>query len=566
MNIKKNFQVTFAFLIFSILPATFLFGQTKETGSEVKKEEPAKKETIEIYEDAETGQLFTKPGPKRTKVQNMPSPKKDKYEPFPNHLTNRPTEIKNEKFTMTGRLQVHGISGQTQSSFNNGHRDFNSLDWSVRRARLGFLYQGDKWWGTALNLRLENAFASPYLSPGGTTSVCADAACSTKVSALTSQPSLKDARGFVQEAFIYVNLPFHIRVNVGMLPVQFNRDYLMSSANFIGVERTFVSNVLPQFDNGLSFQWMPLADILDKKYEKYLVISGMMSNGHGGGGDYGFGRRIDTTYSKNGTAPVIISPLFSGRIQYNVFGGLKNENGKDIGWQEGEEIFQDEMKWSIGAGIAETKNYKVIGTAFPAEFQQRNMEGFQLTPYQATPVGGTTPTGSTSSALTNSSLDFTSQNTKSGSNLARANMGLVARNFDTTFTYKHIYLNGAVSYFSGAASNNIRGHHVTVGYNIPVFGKWIMPVARYDFFKADFNRDGTYSPNEIFKLYWVGLNFFGDRHLFKAQIFFNVFKDHLGINTYGQNYDLNNNQVFFQVQGTFWTGVTPPDKLETRLE
>ncbi|MBE7410789.1 MAG: hypothetical protein L6Q54_14535 [Leptospiraceae bacterium] len=566
MILNRNSRNFFVILILFIFPVIKILGQTKLIDTKEEKKGNLPKNSLEIYEDTETGQVFTKPGTNRKKIRIISDSEIEKIEPFPNTLVNRPSNLKNEKLTIVGRLQVHGVSGQIQSAYNNGHRDFNSVDWSIRRARLGFMYAGDKWWGTTINLRLENAFASPYLTPGSTTSVCADSTCSTKANALTSQPSLKDARGLIQNAFIYVNLPFHIRVSVGMINLQFNREMLMSSSNFIALERTLIANALPLFDNGISFQWMPLADILGKKYERYLTLSGMISDGHGGGGNNGFGRRIDTTYSRSGTVPVIISPLYTGRIQYNVFGGLINENGKDLGWQEGEEIFQSEMKWSIGAAITETKNYKVIGSNFPIEAQPRNMETLQLTSYQASPVGGTTPTSSANSALLNTSVDFTSQNTKSGANLARANMGLVAHNYDTTFTYKHFYLNGAISYFSGAASNNIRSHHITVGYNIPVLGKWIMPVARYDFLKADFNRDGNYSQNEIFKLYWVGLNFFGDRHLFKAQLFFNVIKDELGTNAYRQSYDLNNNQIFFQLQGTFWTGVTPPDKLETRVE
>lgn len=544
------------FYLLSLLPfgllllsgSAFSQDHLAQGGAEPPKPAPEKpkSEEITIYEDQD-GQLYTKPGPGRfkSKIDKAINKHDPKFNAYPNHLTNRPEEPQKERLTITGRVQFRGISAQTGSNYNNGNGDFNSVDWNFRRLRLGVQYQGGSWWGMALNLRGENMLNAPYITQ------------SKNTTGEVTNVSLKEGRGYIQEAFLYVNIPIMgARVSFGQLPTQFHREYLMSSANFIALERSYMTNAYPQFDMGVNLRLSPLKDFFDGKYEKHFTIDLMMSNGHGAGGDYGTGRRQDLTVAGRPNQPVLISPLYFARAQWNVFGGLIKENGSNVGWQEGEEIFQKELKLSLGAALMQTQN-----------------ASFSSGPASSLAVDGANPRGystqyllTTQTTADNSTADCTVPSYQTS--YCQPKLGLVGHTYDGTVTWNGLYLSGAYTVFGGAASNNLSGYQITAGYNFQVFDKYyIMPVVRYDFLKGDFDRNGKMDDTDLKKYYWVGLNLFGDKHLIKGQLFYQIPVLKLGVDPITREPVVVNNQtVYFQVQATFWTGTVTPDQLDTRLE
>ncbi len=518
-----------------------------QAGTEPPKPAPEKpKDEFTIYEDQD-GQLFTKPGPGRvkSKLDKAINKHDPKFNAYPNHLTSRPEELQKERLTITGRVQFRGISAQTGSNYNNGNNDFNSVDWNFRRLRLGFQYQGGSWWGALVNIRGENMLNAPYVVQ--TKNTAGD----------VTNVSLKESRGYMQEALLYFNVPFWgARISLGQIATQFQREYLMSSANFVALERSYMTNAIPQFDMGVNLRLMPLKDYFEGKYERYLTIDLMAGNGHGAGGDYGTGRRQDLTVAGRPNQPVLISPLYFARVQWNVFGGLIKENGSNVGWQEGEEIFQKDLKLSFGGALMQTQN-----------------ASFSSGPASSLAVDGAVPRGyptqyllTTQTTPDNSTADCTVPSYQTSA--CQPKLGLVGHTYDGTFSWNGIYLSGAYTIFSGAASNNLSGYQITAGYNLKVFDKYyIMPVVRYDFMKADFNRDGKMDDTDLRKYYWVGLNLFGDKHLFKAQLFYEIPILKLGVDPITREPVVINNQtVYFQLQATFWTGAVSPDQLDTRLE
>ncbi|TGK19395.1 hypothetical protein EHO61_07955 [Leptospira fluminis] len=539
--------VGFSSLFSQGTPVPAAEGQAVPAPTKPPEEKPKEKEEFTIYEDQD-GQLFTKPGVGRTpsKLNKGINKHDPKFNPYPNHLTSRPVDPQKEKLTITGRIQFRGVSAQEGSNFNNGHSDFSSVDWNFRRLRLGMQYQGSSWWGAVLNIRGENMLNNPQLNS------------STNAAGQVTSVSLKDARGFIQEAAIFFNLPFWgARVSLGQLPTQFQREYLMSSANFIALERSYTTQAYPQFDDGVGIQLSPLKDYFDGKYEKHLTVNLMVGNGKGAGGDFGNGRRQDLTYTFDGNQQLITSPTYYARAQWNVFGGLMKPNGANVGWQEGEEIFVRDAKLSIGAARMQTKNVGfssspgstlAIDSGVPRGYGNVTM----LTP-QTTPDCGT-----------NGNYNVQSNQTTPG----RCRLDLTGNTVDYTFSWRGFYLSGAYTKFTGAASNNMIGWQQTIGYNIPITERfWLMPVFRYDYMQGDFNRNGHMDPSDYRRYYWAGLNFFGDKHLFKAQLFYQIPVLELGVNpNNGSAARINNQTVYFQLQATFWTGVTSPDHLDTRLE
>lgn len=544
------------FYLLSLLPfgllllsgSAFSQDHLAQGGAEPPKPAPEKpkSEEITIYEDQD-GQLYTKPGPGRfkSKIDKAINKHDPKFNAYPNHLTNRPEEPQKERLTITGRVQFRGISAQTGSNYNNGNGDFNSVDWNFRRLRLGVQYQGGSWWGMALNLRGENMLNAPYITQ------------SKNTTGEVTNVSLKEGRGYIQEAFLYVNIPIMgARVSFGQLPTQFHREYLMSSANFIALERSYMTNAYPQFDMGVNLRLSPLKDFFEGKYEKYLTVDLMAGNGHGAGGDYGTGRRQDLTVTGRPNQPVLNSPLYFARVQWNVLGGLVKENGSNVGWQEGEEIFQKDLKISLGAAAMQTKNVS-----------------FSSGPASTLAVDGAIPRGAptqylltTQTTADNSTYDCAVPSYQTS--YCQKNLDLRGYTYDGTMSWNGFYLSGAYTAYSGAASNSLSGWQATVGYNIQVFDKyWIMPVFRYDFLKGDFNRNGKIEDTDLKKYYWVGLNLFGDKHLFKAQLFYQIPVLKYGVDPVTREHETVNNQtVYFQLQATFWTGVVTPDQLNTRLD
>ncbi|MCG6169259.1 hypothetical protein LFX25_15565 [Leptospira sp. FAT2] len=537
-NIRvRKLQIGFQIIGLVLLTEVGLFAQDKPVGD--KSAEKAKKE---FYEDNDTGLIYTKPGPNRTKIDSLNKegafPERKDMQ-LPNHYKHRPDNINEEKLVIAARTQFRAVSGDRQSPFS-GNEDFHTADANFRRLRLGFFYQGAKWWGFATQLRLENAINSQFLR------VTKD-----KTTGDVQDVTLNDARGLIHEAVVWLNIPFmHSRFTIGQINVPFNREYIQSSANFVSLERSIVTNMLPQFDTGAMIAVHPLS-VVDKKYTRYLSLHGFIGNGHGGGGDYGYGRRQDNTAARQ-NLPQLLAPIYYGRIQYNAFGGLVKKDN-DIGWVEGDEIFQDDAKLSFGAAVAQTTQLKTAQPV-PVEYLFKEINPTTaLAIQQTTPTGGTDPTGLRSDYLAARTI------TTPG----RPNFGIVGHTYDMTFTWKGFYLNGAWSKFSGSAANQVMGYHGMIGYNFHLYdSKYIMPVLKAEFMKGDWNQNQMFEPGEAYYIYWAGINLMGDYHLFKVQLFYQVIHTNVAKNYFWNtpdNRDARN--VYLQFQANFWTGTTSPENI-----
>ncbi|TGN09716.1 hypothetical protein EHS11_11555 [Leptospira ilyithenensis] len=537
----KNFisqKTSFTLLVISILQIHSLRAQ--ETVKQIKDENPPAR-IKELYIDEATGQLFSTPGANRRKVVLENQDYTVKVPEPTSGFANRPEEPVNEKLTISGRVQFRGITGQSGSVYANGKDDYSAVDWNFRRLRLGFIYEGNKWWGGFANLRLENAMSNSFLR------VTKDSA-----SGNVKDVSLANSRGIIQEAGIWLNIPFmKTRVTFGTVHVPFQREYMMTSANLTNIERSMSTLTLPQFDTGVSITSHLLKPI-NEKWERLLTGHFMVGNGHGGTGDYGYGRRADLA-DERPNAPKLLSPAYYGRLQWNPLGGLEKD-GKDLGWIEGEEIFQRDTKLSIGTAFASMQNVKVP-SPFNPDYYPAGMAQPSLLAYQTTRDGGDPGT-----AYGDQTLNKTSP--------SRPKLGMVAHTYDFTFTTHGFYTNGAYSVFTGsAAPQHEKGYQFTFGYVIPLGGgKFIMPITRFDYFQADLNWNKNLEPGEAFRSYWVGLNLFGDKHVFKAQIFYQVFNDKLHKTAItGESIDIRDNVFYFQLQANFWTGTMTPDRF-SRLE
>jgi len=453
-----------------------------------------------------------------------------------------------EKLTVIGRLQLRGVSGETDSPFNNGRRDFNAFDVNVRRARLGWVYEGDKWWGAAMSLRVEDMINRPYLTRQS--DVLRDS--SGNEVTVVRDVQIRDSFGGLQEAYFWIRFPWaRTQITFGQFPIPFLREFQMTSANLILPERSAASAAYPQMDFGGMIGFNPLL-LLSPKWENYLQFQAGSFNGKGSGLE-GTGRVQVLTNTRSNTQPLLVSPLLVWRLQFNPFGGLSRE-GKSVGWTEGEEIFQRELKWSIGIASMQTKELATSGSFNP---QVRGIDPFPILLVQTTPsngfgVGGT---GANSNGIVDTS-QTSNPNQYNLTNANRPSFGLVAHTYDSTFTWKGWYFNTAYTNFSGAASKEAKMSQGTFGYNIEIDEYHIMPVIRVDELNADFNLNGKKDPEERIRSTWVGLNFFVDGHLFKGQLYYQIIKDKLGYEPIVQSeYDARNNLLIFQVQATFWTGL-----------
>jgi hypothetical protein len=318
-----------------------------------------------------------------------------------------------------------------------------------------------------------------------------------------------------------------------------------------------ITAALPQFDNGIMLQATPLKEI-NPKYERYLHLSLMVGNGRGGGGDYGTGRRQDLT-TANRYGFVNISPTYYGRAVWNVFGSLKRDtDGREVNWQEGEEIFQREMKLSLGSAFQQTQNL-VTPAVSAMEYNSGTTNGIAF----VTPQGAN---GYPSADRGNSSLinEFNVQN--GGTTPGRPKLGLVAHTYDATLTWQGLYFNTAYTKMTGAASNGLIGWHTTLGYNIPIKKFSIMPLFKYDHLVGDLNRNGTkHDPTDTLRIYWLGLNLFGDKHHYKVQLYYEILANKLNrdINT-GNAMLIDDRRVYVQLQANFWTGTASPEAYSYR--
>jgi hypothetical protein len=567
----KKVQKSFLGILFIFSIIFPVYGQNSKPQSETKNQtsisdtNTSEYESINadaLYMDEETGQVFTKPGSGRKRIVGLG--KKGETN-LPAHSAHRPMETEKEKLTIYGRIQFRGISGSTDSAFSNGHRDFNSMDYNIRRLRLGALYEGSNWWGAAINIRGENLLNRPQLTSATTTPITTtNNGVTTTTNVVTNQGTLSQNRGAIQEAVGYVNIPWSgSRITFGQINVPFNREYMGSSQNLINIERSMITNVMPQFDIGIMYSFLPLS-AYKKEWERYIQGYFFVGNGQGGGGDFGSGRKQDLTYTQGGNrSKVYTSPTFVYRLVYNVFGGKILENGKSVNWQEGEEIFQKDIKWSIGIGVTQTEHVNFSQTtplssgtvdAYPRGLANTNLV---LSEYTIDQNRG---------LWYGSDLNFNNTVNNIALNSAgRPKLGLVGHTYDTTFSWNGIYINGAYTKFSGAASNNTQGHHLTMGYSIPVLEKYyIMPVVRYDSIQGDWNRNNKIDGSEIIKSYWLGLNLLGDKHLAKLQIFYQLFHTNMAIDPYtGFPANLDTRMIYIQAQISFNTGTVSPENYRT---
>jgi hypothetical protein len=447
--------------------------------------------------------------------------------PLAEGFANRPKDLNNERLLILGRVQLRGLSGQTESAFNNGHRDYNAVDWNFRRVRLGFMYEGASWWGMQMHLRIEDAINRPYITTQ-----------TNPTTGAVEKVNLRDNRGIVQQANLWFHIPYmDSMLLMGMFRLPFLREW-NTAANMMAPERTFGHSTLHQFDLGMQYIFHPLS-LVDKKYKKLILVRMSMTNGAGAGHE-GTGRRAALTERRGGSQEVFLSPMYHWRVTYNPFGGFIRD-GYDIGWHEGEEIFQSNQRLSIGVGGAQTRELALSASYDPLT-RGVSTQTF-LTP-QTTPSGGTySPTGP----------DYLVDNTITTP--TRKDLGVTAMTYDATYTVNHFYLSGAYTRFRGSASNDTEAYNYTVGYVIPIKSIYVMPVFRYDTIEGDFNRNGRRDPTDLLRNYWIGVNLFADRHLMKFQLFYQIAQDRFGTDPYSNRpRDMDNNMVWFQVQMTFWSG------------
>lgn len=514
---KNRFLGAKSWIIYIVLVVP-IFAETENSGLLSK----------DLYEDPESGQIYTKPGPGRVKIYSKES----------NTSQESKTSSEYPKIKLIGRIQVRSMAGQRESTYSNGHSDYNAWDTNFRRLRFGFNYLGEKWWGATLDIKAENLLNKPYLTNKTDTTIGADG----KVKTFQKEVKINDNRGGIQEANLWVKAPFmNSKFYFGSHRLRFLREDISTSANLLLPERAYSVNFVHQWDTGIFGDIHPL-ELIDKKYTYYLKLTGSITSGKGT--HEGYGRQSVLTDNRSGNEPFLITPMYSWRIEVNPFDGLLH-NDKIVDWKEGEEIFQRNLKLSLGMSGLETKELRVVDSI------NTFTEGV---PNFSPLVTQTTATGGDYDLFSIAAYNFT----KGSTNPFRPSFGLSAHSYDFTGTWKGFYSNGALTYFSGSsAGRDTKTYHLTFGYIFPVKGFMLMPLVRYDFLKGDFDRNNKVDSDEIFKGYWVGLNLFrGSAHDLKVQLFYNVIGDRLKSEYQTRrNIDADNNIIYFQVQVSFGQGV-----------
>lgn len=165
----RNYSLRFLFCASIFFPFAFIFPQEQkpktteqrtpisipdvEGVSIIKENEKDKeKEVLSTLDEDEDS------GIERHRFFNV------RYLPLAEGFANRPKDLENERLLILGRVQLRGLSGQTESAFNNGNSDYNAMDWNFRRVRLGFMYEGGSWWGMQMHLRVEDGINRPYIT------------------------------------------------------------------------------------------------------------------------------------------------------------------------------------------------------------------------------------------------------------------------------------------------------------------------------------------------------------------------------------------------------------------
>lgn len=542
-------------MVTAAISAGFLTAAAKK-GAAAKK--PAATEVAQPAATAQPLAPITAPAHSHSSLNEDPSLTNEK-DVWPNGYANRPAKPEEEKLSIFGRVMFRGISGQQDTMYSRPGQDYGLADMNFRRLRLGAIYQGSKNWGALVHLRLENSFNSPGTSG--------------------SNPL---GRGLVQEANLWYQWDFmRTRLTAGMINQPFAREYQVSSANLVIIERGMVIDALQQFDNGLMLNFNPLKAI-DPKLDRYMTVYGMVGTGNGGAGDFGTGRRIDENSAINGStgssAYAPSSPFYYGRININPLGGFKRGK-KEVGWVEGEEMFVTENKISIGAGLAGT-NETHIANNLRTEYQPRNQQ-------YSMQSGSLVPTGANIYAQTAIPLTL-STNTNGKTGTANANSGqcdagvqcsLLAQTYDIKGVLYGFYFDASYAYMGGAAGQNISGWNASLGYNFHIKeGLWIMPVVRYDYMQGNFSNSSAHNvgtshafasdPANQMSWLWVGVNIYLDKNLAKLQLAYAK-----SLSSKWQGYDVNDSplaaykqdMVIAQATYSFWTGADAADRPNREL-
>jgi len=364
-----------------------------------------------------------------------------------------------KKLELNVRIQARAVSGQTASGYA-GNTDFNSVDFNIRRLRLATKFEAAPWVGGIVDIKGENLIKSGSSSKPVT------------------------SIGAIQEVNIWFKPGFlGSEIKVGQFKLPFLREQLTSSGTLLLNERGYSEKILQQMDIGLLLQLKPL-DLLGNDWKQKLDIAFSVTNGDGSTHE-GIGSKTGEFISTNKS----LGKLVNWRVQINPFGGIIKD-GKDIGWKDGEEIFQDNsVLWSLGAAGAHTSE------AESGMFKQEK------------PFNGFT--------------------------------------FDTTFFAYGIYVNGEYTTFSGDAIElGYSTYQGTVGYNIKLGSVYLMPLLRYNYLSFDADGKKSIDDNEKLGSIWIGANLFALKHDVKFQIFYNMNND-------ATTKALKKDILYFQIQTNF---------------
>ncbi|MDH5716626.1 MAG: OprO/OprP family phosphate-selective porin [Spirochaetia bacterium] len=295
-----------------------------------------------------------------------------------------------------------------------------------------------------------------------------------------------EGKSAIQEANMWIKPGFwNSKIKFGQFKLPFLREQLTSSSRLLLPERSFSAETLQQQDIGISIDMHP-PSVFGSKTAQIIDISLAVTNGDGSGHD-GVGRKsveIDSSGESK-------AKLYNWRFQLNPFGGIVKDE-KDTGWADGKEIFNSSALFSLGvAGV------------------------------------------------------YTSAN--EGGEFAK-NKKLSGHTVDMTFAVSGVYINGEYTFFNGAAvPKKYHTYQATLGYNIPVKSFYLMPVLRYSHVQSDIDENGAVDNNEKLSDIWAGINFFGDKHDFKLQLFYQIKQDKSGEN----NSNLKDNIIYLQAQTNF---------------
>jgi len=270
------------------------------------------------------------------------------------------------------------------------------------------------------------------------------------------------------------------KIFIGQFKLPFIRENFGSSSRLMVTERATASSstVLQQQDIGILLHLRPIGKLLD------VFLS--VTNGEGSGHDGVGAKKVQTD---NAGEPV--AGLYNWRIQFNPFGGVVKD-GKDTGWSDGKEIFQSNTLLSIGiAGVHTTANESPNATTATKFLFDKELHGYTA---------------------------------------------------DFTLFLSGFYLNGEYTIFTGdSATKDYSTYSATAGYNVKLGNAYLMPVIRYNYVQADWDRNQTLADDEKETDIWAGVNFYLDKNSMKMQLFYRLRQDATGST-------LQKDELYFQVQ------------------